>query len=99
MATETCKALEILEKSEIIDIDGRLLSSWYLGTLDCEDDEAVFKSSYTDSEGNIYEYSFSKKTLMEASILGNRIIVRRPEMPLECDECYIVGYVLSEVKV
>ena len=37
--TETCKALEMLEKCSVIELDGYLIHNWYLDTLDCDDDE------------------------------------------------------------
>ena len=74
--TETCKALELLEKSEIIEVEDKLLHNWRLDSLDCDSDEIVFECSFTDEEGYIFEYSFSKESLMEAAIKRNVIIMK-----------------------
>ena len=70
--TETCKALELLEKSEIIEVEDKLLHNWHLDSLDCDSDEIVFECSFTDEEGYIFEYSFSKEALLEAVIKDNK---------------------------
>ena len=74
--TETCKALELLEKSEIIEVEDKLLHNWRLDSLDCDSDEIVFECSFTDEEGYIFEYSFSKEALLEAVIKRNVIIMK-----------------------
>ncbi len=72
---ETCKALEMLERSEILDINGYLLSNWSLNTLDCEDSEEVFSFSYSDEEGYIFEFSFTKKSLLDATVKDHTLSV------------------------
>lgn len=73
MKTETCKALDMLERAEILSVDGYLLHNWAMDTLDCEDDESVVEFSYTDEDGLIFEYAFYKKALVEASVDANAI--------------------------
>lgn len=85
---ETCKALELLEKSEVIEIDDFLLQSWHLDTLDCEDDESVLECSYTDEEGYIFEYSFSKKALLDATVENNSITMTDDTDEIVVINCY-----------
>ncbi len=73
MKTETCKALDMLERAEVLDVNGYLLHNWNMDTLDCEDDESVVEFSYTNEEGEIFEFSFLKKDLVEASVVGHTI--------------------------
>ena len=74
--TETCKALEMLENSCVIEVHENLLHNWSLDSLDCDGGEIVFECSYTDSHSYIYEFSFSKDALMEAVIKDNNIIMK-----------------------
>ena len=74
--TETCKALELLEKSEIIEVEDKLLHNWHLDSLDCDSDEIVFECSFTDEEGYVFEYSFSKESILEAVIKYNVITMK-----------------------
>ena len=74
--TETCKALELLEKSEIIEVEDKLLHNWHLDSLDCDSDEIVFECSFTDEDGYVFEYSFSKESLLEAAIKYNVITMK-----------------------
>lgn len=78
--TETCEALELLENSEIIKIEAGVgfyrpdvTVSRLDSSLDCENDEIVFECSFTDKEGYVFEYSFSKNALLEATIKCNVI--------------------------
>ena len=71
--TETCKALEMLEKCSVIELDGYLIHNWYLDTLDCDDDEMVFECSYNDEEGLITNFRFLKKDIITADIHNNCI--------------------------
>ena len=74
--TETCKALELLENSEIIEVEDKLLHNWHLDSLDCDSDEIVFECSFTDEDGYVFEYSFSKEALLEAVIKYNVITMK-----------------------
>ena len=74
--TETCKALGLLEKSEIIEVEDKLLHNWHLDSLDCDSDEIVFECSFTDEDGYVFEYSFSKESLLEAAIKYNVITMK-----------------------
>ena len=65
--------LDMLERAEILDVEGNLLHNWHLDTLNGEDDEEVFACSFTDEEGLIFEFSFTKKALTEAKIVQNSI--------------------------
>lgn len=94
--TETCKALELLENSEIIEIEDRLLHNWRLDTLDCESDEAVFECSFTDEEGYIFEYSFSKEALLGAATKRNVIIMKDNTGEEVEVSCYSLTPVVSE---
>lgn len=86
--TETCKALELLEKSEIIEVEDKLLHNWHLDSLDCDSDEIVFECSFTDEEGYIFEYSFSKEAILEAVIKHN-VITMKDESGEEVEvSCY-----------
>lgn len=85
-STETCKALEFLEKSEIIEIEGHLLHNWRLETLDCSDDEGVFECSFTDEDGYIFEYGFTKEALLNAVVNGNIITLMD-----DTDEKVVIG--------
>ena len=80
--------LSMLERAEVIDIFGFLLYSWNLETLDCEDDEEVFSCNYTEDEGLIYEFSFSKQSLMEAKIFRNSIQMNDSTGDLVEISCY-----------
>ncbi len=94
--TETCKALELLEKSEIIEVEDKLLHNWHLDSLDCENDEAVFECSFTDEEGYIFEYSFSKEALLEAVIKFN-VITMKDDTGEEVEvSCYSLTPLVSE---
>ena len=94
--TETCKALELLEKSEIIEVEVNLLHKWHLDTLDCHSDEIVFECSFTDEEGYIFEYSFSKEALLEAVIKHN-VITMKDDTGEEVEvSCYSLTPVVSE---
>jgi hypothetical protein len=93
---ETCKALELLEKSEIIEVEDRLLHNWHLDTLDCESDDVVLECSFTDEEGYIFEYSFSKEALLEAVIKYN-VITMKDDTGEEVEvSCYSLTPVVSE---
>ena len=94
--TETCKALELLEKSEIIEVEDKLLHNWHLDSLDCDSDEIVFECSFTDEEGYIFEYSFSKESLMEAAIKRNVIIMKDDSGEEVEVSCYSLTPVVSE---
>ena len=94
--TETCKALELLEKSEIIEVEDKLLHNWHLDSLDCDSDEIVFECSFTDEEGYIFEYSFSKKALLEAVIKRNVIIMKDDSGEEVEVSCYSLTPVVSE---
>ena len=74
--TETCKALELLENSEIIEVEDKLLHNWHLDSLDCDSDEIVFECSFSDEDGYVFEYSFSKEALLEAVIKYNVITMK-----------------------
>lgn len=74
--TETCKALEMLEKCSVIEIDGHLLHNWHLDTLDCDDDDSVFECSYTNEDGYIFEFVFLKKDIIAAEIHNNSITMK-----------------------
>ena len=94
--TETCKALELLEKSKIIEVEDKLLHNWRLDSLDCDSDEIVFECSFTDEEGYIFEYSFSKESLMEAAIKRN-VITMKDDSGEEVEvSCYSLTPVVSE---
>ena len=94
--TETCKALELLEKSKIIEVEDKLLHNWRLDSLDCDSDEIVFECSFTDEEGYIFEYSFSKESLMEAAIQRN-VITMKDDSGEEVEvSCYSLTPVVSE---
>ena len=94
--TETCKALELLEKSKIIEVEDKLLHNWRLDSLDCDSDEIVFECSFTDEEGYIFEYSFSKESLMEAAIKRNVIIMKDDSGEEVEVSCYSLTPVVSE---
>lgn len=72
---ETCKAVEMLEQSEVLSIYENLIHNWQLDTLDCEDDESVFECSFTDEEGYVIEFVFTKKALVNAEIKGHSIFM------------------------
>jgi hypothetical protein len=93
MITKTCKAIEMLKNSEVIDIDGYVLSNWYIDTSDREDDESAFECFYSDVEGLFYEFFFSKKALMNAHIFKNKIFMADKYG----DERVIACYTLKEV--
>jgi hypothetical protein len=94
--TETCKALELLEKSEIIEVEDKLLHNWHLDTLDCRSDEIVFECSFTDEEGYIFEYLFSKEALLEAVIKYN-VITMKDDIGEDVEvSCYSLTPVVSE---
>ena len=94
--TETCKALELLEKSEIIEVEDKLLHNWRLDSLDCDSDEIVFECSFTDEEGYIFLYSFSKEALLEAVIKHN-VIIMKDDAGEEVEvSCYSLTPVVSE---
>ena len=94
--TETCKALELLEKSEIIEVEDKLLHNWHLDSLDCDSDEIVFECSFTDEDGYVFEYSFSKESLLEAAIKYN-VITMKDDTGEEVEvSCYSLTPVVSE---
>ena len=94
--TETCKALELLEKSEIIEVEDKLLHNWHLDSLDCDSDEIVFECSFTDEDGYVFEYSFSKESLLEAAIKYN-VITMKDDSGEEVEvSCYSLTPVVSE---
>ena len=67
------KVLDMLKRAEVLDVCGYLIHNWELGTMDGEDDEEVFACSFTDEEGLIFEFSYTKKALTEAKIVQNSI--------------------------
>jgi len=94
--TETCKALELLEKSEIIEVEDKLLHNWHLDSLDCDSNEIVFECSFTDEEGYIFEYSFSKEALLEA-VMKYNVITMKDDTGEEVEvSCYSLSPVVSE---
>jgi hypothetical protein len=95
MKTETCTAEKMLERSEVICVDGHVLSTWRLETLDCDEDEVVFECSYTDHEGLIFEFSFEKRALMDAVVSGNNIVMT----DVTNDEVHITCCVLTPVTI
>ena len=70
---ETCQVFKMIEASEVLDLGGVLFSSWNLETMDCDNDESVLSMEYTDSEGLVFEYFFTKKACLEASFEDNVI--------------------------
>ena len=78
----------MLERAEVLDVNGYLIHSWDLETLDCEHDDAVLKFSYTDEEHLIFEFSFMKKALLEASIIENSISMVDSEGEMVDISCY-----------
>ncbi len=87
--TETNKALAILERTEILDVNGYLISRWHLDTLDSE--EAVLEFSYTDDEGYIFEFSFNRKSVEEASVVEHTISMVDSVGEIVDIACYVLA--------
>lgn len=92
MKTETCKALDLLERAEILDVNGYLIHNWNLEVLDENNqDESVFDFSYTDEEGYIFTFSFVAKNLLEASVVGHTISMMDDTGEMVDVACYVLS--------
>ncbi len=68
-------AIELLQKADIIRIDGYLLHNWEVNELKDLDDEndIALNFSYTDSEGLIFSFEFTFKEVAAATIVDNNM--------------------------
>ena len=63
------KAIKLLNKADILRVDGYLLHNWEVQKLDdLEEDDNVLELSYTDDEGRIFSFEFPKYVFTEKDI-------------------------------
>lgn len=60
-----------LEAASILQVDGYSVHNWNVESEFEDDDDIVLEFSYTDSDGLIFEFQFSKKALEEAVVSGS----------------------------
>lgn len=66
---------ELLKKADVLKVDDFLLSHWHC-EFDVDDDDTALEFNYTDAEGLIYQFEFTKESLNQANFRdGNAFIV------------------------
>ncbi len=77
MSDQYKNLIDALGNATILQVDGYLLDNWQTESeLLVDDDDVVLEFSYTDSDGLMFEFQFTKKALEEAVVSGvanNRI--------------------------